>query len=56
MTEQDREDIQRVQAAQQHTSGHSPAEELEKLAKLRDAGELTAEEYGQLKARALGEF
>ena len=56
VTEQDREDIQRVQAAQQRASGHSPAEELEKLARLRDAGELTAEEYGQLKARALGEF
>ena len=55
MTEQDREDIQRVQAAQQRASGHSPAEELERLGKLRDAGELTAEEYGRLKARALAE-
>ena len=56
MTEQDREDIQRVQAAQQRASGHSPAEELEKLARLRDAGELTAEEYERLKARAVAEF
>ena len=44
-----------MQAAQQRASGHSPAEELEKLAKLRDAGELTAEEYGRLKARAVAE-
>ena len=40
MTEQDREDIARVQEAQRRLSGYSPAEELEKLAKLRDAGEL----------------
>ena len=53
MTEQDREDIQRVQATQQRASGYSPAEELERLAKLRDAGELTAEEYERLKSRAL---
>ena len=56
VTEQDREDIQRVQAAQQRASGHSPAEELEKLARLRDAGELTADEYERLKARAVAEF
>ena len=53
MTEQDREDIARVQEAQRRLSGYSPAEELEKLAKLRDAGELTAEEYERLKAQAL---
>jgi hypothetical protein len=56
MTEQDREDIARVQEAQRRLSGYSPAEELEKLAKLRDAGELTAEEYERLKARALVEL
>jgi hypothetical protein len=55
MTEQDREDIARVQEAQRRLSGYSPAEELEKLAKLRDAGELSAEEYERLKARALVE-
>jgi Short C-terminal domain/Phospholipase_D-nuclease N-terminal len=53
MTEQDREDIARAQEAQRRLSGYSPAEELEKLAKLRDAGELSAEEYERLKARAL---
>ncbi len=56
MTEQDREDIARVQEAQRRLSGYSPAEELDKLAKLRDAGELTAEEYQRLKARALVEI
>ncbi len=56
MTEQDREDIARVQEAQRRLSGYSPAEELEKLAKLRDAGELSAEEYERLKARALVEL
>ncbi len=53
MTEQDREDIARAQEVQRRLSGYSPAEELEKLAKLRDAGELTAEEYERLKAQAL---
>ena len=56
MTEQDREDIARVQEAQRRLSGYSPAEELAKLAKLRDAGELSAEEYQRLKARALVEI
>jgi len=53
MTEQDREDIQKMQEAQRRISGYSPAAELEKLAKLRDAGEITAEEYERLKAAAL---
>ena len=55
MTEQDREDIQRVQAMQQRASGYSAAEEIEKLSKLRDSGEISAEEYERLKARALVE-
>ena len=38
MTEQDREDIQRMQAAQQRASGYSPAEEIEKLSKLKARG------------------
>jgi hypothetical protein len=55
MTEQDREDIQRMQAAQQRASGYSPAEEIEKLSKLRDSGEISAEEYERMKARALAD-
>jgi Short C-terminal domain/Phospholipase_D-nuclease N-terminal len=53
MTEQDREDIQRVQAMQQRVSGYSPAEELEKLSKLKASGDISAEEYERLKARAV---
>ncbi|HET6618248.1 MAG TPA: SHOCT domain-containing protein [Gemmatimonadota bacterium] len=56
MTEQDREDIQRMQEAQRRVTGYSPAAELEKLAKLRDAGEISAEEYTRLKERALVEI
>ncbi len=53
MTEQDREDIQRVQEAQRRMSGYSAAEEIERLSKLRDSGEISAEEYERMKARAL---
>ena len=56
MTEQDREDIQRMQEAQRRVTGYSPAAELEKLAKLRDAGEISAEEYTRLRERALVEI
>jgi len=55
MTEQDREDLQRVQAMQQRASGYSPAEELEKLSKLKASGDISAEEYERLKARAVAE-
>jgi hypothetical protein len=53
MTEQDREDIQRMQEAQRRVSGYSAAEEIERLSKLRDSGEISAEEYERLKARAV---
>jgi hypothetical protein len=56
MTEQDREDIQRMQEAQRRLTGYSPAAEIERLSKLRDAGEISAEEYERLKARALVEI
>jgi Short C-terminal domain/Phospholipase_D-nuclease N-terminal len=55
MTEQDREDIRRMQVAQQRASGFSPAEEIEKLSKLRDSGEISAEEYERMKSRALAD-
>jgi Phospholipase_D-nuclease N-terminal/Short C-terminal domain len=55
MTEQDREDIQRMQEAQRRMSGYSAAEEIDKLSKLRDAGEISAEEYERLKSRAVVE-
>ncbi len=56
MTEQDREDIQKMQEAQRRVTGYSPAAEIEKLSKLRDAGEISAEEYKRLKERALTEI
>jgi uncharacterized membrane protein len=55
MTEQDRQIMERAQERERRASGYSAAEEVAKLAKLREAGELTAEEYTTLKARALRE-
>jgi hypothetical protein len=52
MTEQDKEDIERMQEAQRRVSGYSYAEEIEKLAKLRDEGKISAEEYEDLKRKA----
>lgn len=52
MTEQDREDIERMQEAQRRVSGYSYADEIEKLAKLRDEGKISAEEYDELKRKA----
>jgi hypothetical protein len=55
MTEQDREDIQRVQQMQQRASGYSAAEEIERLSKLKASGDISPEEYERLKARAVAE-
>jgi uncharacterized membrane protein len=52
MTEQDREDIERMQEAQRRIEGYSAADEIEKLAKLRDEGKISAEEYEDLKRKA----
>src|SRR4030095_5711877 len=53
MTEQDRERAAQYEEQRRRLSGYSAADEVEKLAKLRDAGELTAEEYEAAKARAM---
>jgi hypothetical protein len=53
MTEQDREDMQRAEETQRRLSGYSSADEIEKLAKLRDAGQISAEEYEELKRKAM---
>jgi hypothetical protein len=53
MTEQDREMIEHAQEAQRRISGYSPADEIDKLGKLRDAGKITAEEYEDLKRKAM---
>ena len=50
MTEQDKELIERSQEARRRVEGYSAADEV---AKLRDAGEITAEEYQELKRKAM---
>lgn len=53
MTEQDREMMDRAQEAQRRVQGYSSAEEIQKLAALRDKGEITAEEYEEMKRKAM---
>ena len=53
MTEQDKQMIEQAQEAQRRASGYSAADEVEKLAKLRDSGEISAEEYEAMKKRAM---
>ena len=53
MTEQDREILTQAQERQHRLEGYSAADEVAKLAKLRDSGEITAEEYEELKRRAM---
>jgi hypothetical protein len=53
MTDQDREDMQRREEAQRRLSGYSAADEIDKLAKLRDSGQISAEEYEELKRKAM---
>ena len=53
MTEQDRRMLTEAQEAQRRMSGFSAADEIAKLAKLRDEGQITAEEYERLKAQAV---
>lgn len=53
MTAQDKEMMEQMQEAQRRAAGYSAAEEIEKLAKLRDAGEITAEQYEEMKKRAM---
>ena len=53
MTEQDKRIIEEQQEIQRRITGYSPADEVEKLAKLRDSGEITAEEYEDAKRKAM---
>ena len=53
MTEQDRQMLAEVQERQRRAAGYSAADEVAKLATLRDEGKITAEEYEAQKARAL---
>ena len=56
MTEQDKEDMERMQQAQARMSGYSAADEVAKLAKLRDDGQITAQEYEDMKRKAMMEI
>jgi hypothetical protein len=53
MTEQDKQMIDQAQEAQRRIEGYSSADEIAKLAKLRDEGKITAEEYEDLKKKAM---
>ena len=53
MTEQDKEMIAVVQERERRATGYSAADEVAKLAKLRDEGKITAEEYESMKKQAL---
>jgi type VI protein secretion system component VasK len=53
MTAQDQEELERMQEAQRRLSGYSPSEEISKAADLRDKGEITADEYNEIKRKAM---
>ena len=53
MTEQDKEMMEKAQEAQRRIEGYSAADEIAKLAKLRDEGKITAEEYEEMKRKAM---
>ena len=52
MTAQDKEMIEQAQEAQRRIEGYSSADEIAKLAALRDKGEISADEYNDLKRKA----
>jgi Tfp pilus assembly protein PilO len=53
MTEQDKEMIAVVQERERRATGYSAADEVAKLAKLRDEGKITAEEFEKMKQQAM---
>jgi len=53
MTEQDKQMLSQMEEQQRRVEGYSSADEIAKLAALRDAGTITAEEYERLKAQAM---
>ena len=53
MTEQDKAIVAQMQEQRRRVEGFSAADEIAKLAKLRDEGSITAEEYERLKVNAL---
>ena len=53
MTAQDKEEMEKMQEAQRRLSGYSPSEEISKAAELRDKGEITADQYEEIKRKAM---
>jgi predicted membrane channel-forming protein YqfA (hemolysin III family) len=53
MTEQDRQMMMEAQERERRASGYSSADEIAKLARLRDEGKITAEEYESMKQQAI---
>jgi phospholipase D-like protein/putative oligomerization/nucleic acid binding protein len=53
MTEQDKQMIAEARERERRVSGYSAADEVAKLAKLRDEGKITAEEYESMKQQAM---
>ena len=53
MTAQDKEMMEQAQEAQRRIQGYSAADEVAKLAKLRDEGKISAEEYEEMKRKAM---
>jgi type VI protein secretion system component VasK len=53
MTEQDKQLMAQAAEAQRRVEGYSAADEVAKLAKLRDSGDITAEQYEDLKSKAM---
>jgi uncharacterized membrane protein len=53
MTEQDKREMEQMQEAQRRVEGYSAADEVAKLAALRDEGKITPEEYEEMKRKAM---
>ena len=53
MTEQDKQMIAEARQREARASGYSAADEVAKLAKLRDEGKITAEEFETMKKQAM---
>jgi len=53
MTAQDKEMIEAAQQRERRMTGYSAADEVTKLAKLRDEGKITADEYESMKQQAM---
>jgi len=53
MTEQDKEMLAAAQEQRRRLEGYSAADEIAKLATLRDEGKITPEEYEAMKAKTL---